>query len=40
MKNSRFKSVTDLNRLAHLSNTPLLGMLGNPVMHIGKLVFS
>jgi len=39
MKDSHFKSVTDLNHLAHLQNTPF-GDVGDPVMHIGKLVFS
>jgi len=40
MKNSHFKSVSDLNHLAHLPNTPFWGCWGSPVMHIGKLVFS
>jgi len=39
MKNSHFKGVTELNHLAHLPNTPF-GDVGDPVMHIGKLVFS
>ena len=39
MKGSHFKSVIDLNHLAHLPNTHF-GGVGNPIMHIGKLVFS
>ena len=37
MKDSHFKSVSDLSHLTHFQNTPS-GDVGDPVMHIGKLV--
>jgi len=32
MKDSHFKSISDLNHLAHLPNTPYLGMLGTRLL--------
>ena len=38
MKDSHFKSVSDLNHLAHLPNTPFWDV-GDPVMHTGASPF-
>ena len=40
MKDSHFKSVSDLNHLAHLPNTPLLGMLGTRLCTSASSFFS